>query len=120
MRSIDPVGAFIRVSGFASPRLRALLDLRRQKLEGDFAPRIVDELVWAGDVALDIGARWGMYTALLAKRVGPPVSSTPSSGIVSTQGPEDDRTRVRERSRPSVRTLRRGRRRGIAHSYGRW
>jgi FkbM family methyltransferase len=71
MGAIDPVGAFIRVSGFASPRLRALLDLRRQKLEGDSAPRIVEELVGAGDVALDIGARWGTYTALLAKHVGP-------------------------------------------------
>jgi FkbM family methyltransferase len=71
MQAIDPAGAVIRLSGSVSPRLRARLDLRRQKLEGDPAPRIAEELVHAGDVALDIGARWGTYTALLAHAVGP-------------------------------------------------
>jgi FkbM family methyltransferase len=71
MGAIDPVGAVIRLSGFASPRLRARLDLRRQKLEGDSAPCLVEKLVRAGDVALDVGARWGTYTVLLARQVGP-------------------------------------------------
>jgi FkbM family methyltransferase len=71
MRSIDPLGAAIRLSGFASPRLRARLDLRRQRLEGDFALRVVQELVRAEQVALDVGARWGTHTSLLARAVGP-------------------------------------------------
>jgi FkbM family methyltransferase len=71
MRGIDPHGAVIRLSGFASPRLRARLDLRRQRLGGDFAPRVAEELVRAGDVVLDIGARWGTYTSLFARIVGP-------------------------------------------------
>jgi FkbM family methyltransferase len=68
---IDPIGAAIRLSAFASPRLRARLYLRRQRLEGDFAPRAAEELVRPGDVALDIGARWGSYTSLLARAVAP-------------------------------------------------
>jgi FkbM family methyltransferase len=71
MRPIDPLGAAIRLSGFVSPRLRARLYLRRQRFEGDFAPRVAEELAPAGGVALDIGARWGTYTALLARVVGP-------------------------------------------------
>jgi FkbM family methyltransferase len=71
MRAIDPRGAVIRLSGFASPRLRARLYLRQQRLEGDLAPRVAEELAPAGGVALDIGARWGTYTSLLARRVGP-------------------------------------------------
>jgi FkbM family methyltransferase len=71
MRGIDPLGAAIRLSGIASPRLRARLDLRRQRSEGDFAPRIAEELLRTGDVALDIGARWGTYTSFLARVVGP-------------------------------------------------
>lgn len=70
MRGIDPLGAVIRLSAFASPRLCARLDLRRQRLEGDLAPRVAEELVRASDVALDIGARWGTYTSLLARVVG--------------------------------------------------
>src|SRR5919198_1164815 len=69
--SIDPIGAAIRLSAFLSPRLRASMDLRRQTLAGDSAPRILEGVVRAGDVALDVGARWGTYTALLAKHVGP-------------------------------------------------
>jgi FkbM family methyltransferase len=71
MRAIDLAGAVIRFSGFASPRLRTRLDLRRQKLEGDSAPRVAEEIVRAGNVALDVGARWGTHTALLARLVGP-------------------------------------------------
>jgi FkbM family methyltransferase len=71
MRGIDPLGVVIRLSGFAFPRLRARLDLRRQRLGGDFAPRVAEELVRAGDVVLDIGARWGTYTSVLARGVGP-------------------------------------------------
>jgi FkbM family methyltransferase len=70
MRAIDPYGAAIRLSGFASPRLRARLYLRRERLEGDFAPRVAEELAPPGGVALDIGARWGTYTSLLSRRVG--------------------------------------------------
>jgi FkbM family methyltransferase len=71
MRAIDPISAFIRLSGLVSPRFRARLDLRRQELGGDSAPRVAERLVRAGDVALDVGARWGTYTALLARVVGP-------------------------------------------------
>jgi FkbM family methyltransferase len=70
MRVIDPLGAVIRLSGSVSPRLRASLDLRRQRQEGDFAPDITEELVRPGQVALDIGARFGTYTGLLARLVG--------------------------------------------------
>jgi FkbM family methyltransferase len=70
MRGIDPTGAAIRFTGLVSPRLRARLDLRRQRLGGDFAPRVAEELVRAGDVTLDIGARFGTYTILLARMVG--------------------------------------------------
>jgi FkbM family methyltransferase len=71
MRAIDPLGLVIRLSGFPSPRLRARLDLRRQRLGGDFGSRVAEEFVRAGDVVLDIGARWGTYTSLLARAVGP-------------------------------------------------
>jgi FkbM family methyltransferase len=70
MKAIDPLGAVIRLSGFVSPGLRARLDLRRQRLEGDFAPRVAEELVGTGHIALDIGARFGTYTSLLARNVG--------------------------------------------------
>jgi FkbM family methyltransferase len=40
-------------------------------LEGDFAPRVAEELLRPGDVVLDIGARFGSYTSLLARVVGP-------------------------------------------------
>jgi FkbM family methyltransferase len=70
MQGIDPLGAIIRLSGIASPGLRARLYLRRQQLEGDFAPRVTEEVAQTGDVAFDIGARWGTYTSLLARVVG--------------------------------------------------
>jgi FkbM family methyltransferase len=68
---MDPHGALIRVSGFVSPKLRALLDLRRQMRAGDLSVALTEHLVQPGGVALDIGARWGTYTSLLARAVGP-------------------------------------------------
>jgi FkbM family methyltransferase len=87
VRRIDPAGAVIRFSGFASPRFRARLDLRRQKSKGDLAPRIAEELVRAGDVALDVGARWGTYTILLARSVG-------SAGLVYAFEPNRQHARA--------------------------
>lgn len=87
MRGIDVLGAVIRLSGLASPRLRARLYLKRQRLEGDFAPRLTEELVRTGDVAFDIGARWGTYTSLLARVVGP-------AGVVHTFEPNPEHARA--------------------------
>jgi len=87
MAGIDPLGAAIRLSGIASPRLRARLYLGRQRLEGDYAPRLTEELVRAGDVSLDIGARWGTYTSLLARIVGP-------AGLVHAFEPNNQHSRA--------------------------
>jgi FkbM family methyltransferase len=43
----------------------------RQRREGDFSLRIVEELVRRGDTVLDVGARWGTYAWLLERVVGP-------------------------------------------------
>jgi FkbM family methyltransferase len=83
MPSIDPVGAAIRLSGSISPRARARLDLARQRRMGDFAVRVTEELVRPGDVAIDVGARWGTYTSLLMRLVGP-------TGVVHAFEPNPD------------------------------
>jgi FkbM family methyltransferase len=87
MARIDPLGAAIRLSGLASPRLRARLYLKRQRLQGDFAPRLTEELVRHGGVALDIGARWGPYTSLLARLVG-------SAGLVHAFEPNHQHSKA--------------------------
>lgn len=87
MQGIDPLGAAIRISGLASPRLRARLDLRRQRLEGDFAPRVAEELARPCEEVLDIGARWGTYTLLLARVVGP-------AGVVHAFEPNHQHSRA--------------------------
>jgi FkbM family methyltransferase len=71
MRRIDALGASIRLSGMASARLRARFDLWSQRRHGDFSPQVVEHLVRPDDVVLDIGARFGTYTLLLARIVGP-------------------------------------------------
>ena len=68
---MDVVGALIARAGTVSPRLRAGLAWRRLRREGDVAARLIDELVPAGAVALDIGANWGLFAWALQQRVGP-------------------------------------------------
>lgn len=68
---IDPVGAAIRLSVHVSPRARAYLDLRQQRRAGNAVIPFLEHLVQPGDTVLDIGARWGTYTLLLAGRCGP-------------------------------------------------
>lgn len=68
---MDVVGGLIGRAGTVSPRLRARLAWRRLQRQADVAARLVEELVPAGAVALDIGANWGLFAWALEQRVGP-------------------------------------------------
>jgi FkbM family methyltransferase len=63
-------GAIFRL-GRVSPALRAHLLWVRQRAQGEPTLRVVDALVTRGDVALDIGASFGMFSYRLAHLVGP-------------------------------------------------
>jgi FkbM family methyltransferase len=69
---MDLSGAFLDlVVGRVSPRLRARAAWWLADRAGDFAPAVVEQLVRPGDVCLDIGASWGLFTHRLAEIAGP-------------------------------------------------
>lgn len=69
---MDVSGAFLElVVGRVSPRLRARAAWRLEGHGADFAPRVAEHLVRPGDVVLDVGASWGLYTSALSRLVGP-------------------------------------------------
>jgi FkbM family methyltransferase len=53
------------------PVAAAEITWRWKQRQGDPATRLVDDLVRPGQRVLDIGANWGLFTARLAKLVGP-------------------------------------------------
>jgi FkbM family methyltransferase len=53
------------------PVLAAELTWALKRRQGDPAARVVDDLAVPGQQVLDIGANWGLFTARLAKIVGP-------------------------------------------------
>jgi FkbM family methyltransferase len=63
------VGTLIRYVGRVSPSLERRLEWIRFR-RGDFALRVVDELVRRGDLVIDIGASQGVYAARLSQLVG--------------------------------------------------
>jgi FkbM family methyltransferase len=67
---MDPVGAAIRITDRWSPSLATRLFWLRLRRADDPTFRIMRELVCPGDVAVDIGAGWGLYTWALSQFVG--------------------------------------------------
>jgi FkbM family methyltransferase len=67
---VDVIGGLLRVAGDVDPRLGARLTWMREKRRGDVALRVVEALVRKGDVAIDVGANWGLFTYHLARLVG--------------------------------------------------
>jgi FkbM family methyltransferase len=53
------------------PVLAAELTWAWKRRQGDPAARVVDDLAGPGQQVLDIGANWGLFTARLARLVGP-------------------------------------------------
>lgn len=67
---MDAFGAVIARCRRVSPPLGARLAWMRLHRRGDVTARVVDTLVRPGDVALDIGANWGLFAWALGARVG--------------------------------------------------
>lgn len=68
--TVDPLGAFIyRVVGPLSPSWKARLIWARSGSERAGGP-VVDAVVRRGDVVVDVGANFGLYTDRLARVVG--------------------------------------------------
>jgi FkbM family methyltransferase len=68
---VDPIAAFIRISGQYHPPLAARVEWIRERRRRNPALRIMERLVGQGDVVVDIGASWGLYAWQLARLVGP-------------------------------------------------
>jgi len=68
---MDPVAALIRISLDVNPRLAARVEYLRRLHQRDPATRIMARLVSRGDVVVDLGASWGVYTWDLLRLVGP-------------------------------------------------
>lgn len=69
---VDVTGTFLDlVVGRVSPALRARAAWRLAGRAGDLAPAVVEQLVRPGDLCLDIGASWGLFTHRLAQVAGP-------------------------------------------------
>jgi FkbM family methyltransferase len=67
---LDVPAAAIRITGDLSPRLGNTLYWRLARRRGQFSHRLVDVLVNRGDVVVDAGADYGLFTNRLAQRVG--------------------------------------------------
>jgi FkbM family methyltransferase len=67
---MDLVGAAIHRADKVSPALKARLWWSRSRRSGDFAMRVVDAMVQPGQVVVDVGAAWGLYSARFAHLVG--------------------------------------------------
>jgi FkbM family methyltransferase len=67
---MDLAGAAIHRAGKVSPTLKARLQWSRSRRSGDFAMRVVDAMVQPGQVVVDVGAAWGLYSARFAQLVG--------------------------------------------------
>ena len=90
MTAVHPARSVFHTLRRLSPETGARVRWALNRLKGDFSTRVVERLVGPGDVVVDIGAHWGLFTWRLASLVGP-------QGVVHSIEPHPDHRESLER-----------------------